>query len=359
MRIHEVNKWLWAVIFLNLFLIHPSMAVDTHHQGHMKVDVYRSRQITTDSINKNLSLKEKLQDIADILLSPASITSAENEKKFKAIYKSASAELSQLGDFAMIKLTSILYSDSDTIYFTIDVVDKSDRARLLKFYKAPQENIPDPDHLIEAWKEYESIGNNLFYTSKKQTAHEPCPVFHCTFGFDLPELKKYLPIFAAHVQADEAILIKILKQDKDPKKREAAAYLLAHIKDGQKLIDVLTPSMRDPDAGVRNNVMRVLAMALTRVKNADFPIQKAIDALDYPEITDRNKALLIIDMLVHEQLRYAPYVVKHAGPQLMDELKMLQMNVHDISYSILKKISGKNYAERDYKSWELWLKQNQ
>lgn len=358
MKIHEVSKYLCITILSSLLLINPVIA-DIPHRGQIKVDVYRSKLITTDSINRNISLMAKLQDIADIMLSPESLTSAANDKKAEGIYKVASSQISQLGDFAMTKLGAIFYPDNNTIYFTIDVVDKSDQARLLKFIKAPHENIPDPDHLIQAWKEYDSKSMNLFLTLKTKIPHGSCPAFHCTFGFDHPQLKKYLPIFDAHVQNDETILVKILKQDKDPQKRAAAAFLLAHIKDGQKLIEILIPSMRDPDPGVRNNVMRVLAVALTKVKNADFPVQKAIDTLDYPLVSDRNKGLFIIQALVYTQPQYTPYVLKHAGPQLMDELKMSQKNVHDTSYSILKKISGKNYAERDYQSWEMWLKQNQ
>jgi hypothetical protein len=109
--------------------------------------------------------------------------------------------------------------------------------------------------------------------------------------------------------------------------------------------------MRDADSGVRNNVMRVLGMTLYKMTQADFPIQTAIDTLDYPHISDRNKGLFILQALVL-QPRYAKYVLQHAGPQLMDELRMSQKNVHDQSYDILKRISGRNFGERDYKAWE-------
>ncbi len=149
-------------------------------------------------------------------------------------------------------------------------------------------------------------------------------------------------------------IIDILRNDKDENKRAAATLLLAHIKDGQELVKILIPSMYDSSSGVRNNVMRVLGATLAKVKVNDFPIDKAIAALDFPDETDRNKALYILLSLAN-QPNYARYIRTHAAKLLIDHLKMFQPNLHGNSYAVLTRISGQEYGERDYKAWQDWL----
>ena len=54
-------------------------------------------------------------------------------------------------------------------------------------------------------------------------------------------------------------LASIIKSDMSAQKRASAAYLLAHIEDGRKLVKALLPAVYDPEAKVRNNAMRVLS----------------------------------------------------------------------------------------------------
>jgi hypothetical protein len=114
--------------------------------------------------------------------------------------------------------------------------------------------------------------------------------------------------------------------------------------------------MRDPSNGVRNSAMRVLGATLAK-NNVDFPVQEAITALDFPMETDRNKALYIILSLTN-QPRYAKFIAVHAKTELLEELKMRQLNLHDLAYEVLKKISGKNYSDRNYVAWKNWLDKN-
>jgi hypothetical protein len=83
------------------------------------------------------------------------------------------------------------------------------------------------------------------------------------------------------------------------------------------------------------------------------PIEPALEALDFPETTDRNKALAMIDGLAdHPEHRAA--ILAH-GPVLIALLRLEQPNNHDYAFSILKKISGQTFGERDYVAWEKWL----
>jgi hypothetical protein len=337
----------------SVLLSTPVMA----NENQVLVDVYGSRQVTTETITKNPSMMNRLEAIRKIARTPDSVTSSENKKKMQELMESVLEDVVKMGDFSFLTMAYLFYPNNPRAYYTIDIVDKGDK-RLEVFQKNPDKTIPDPDHLIQSWQEYEKTGSDIFYKEKVGVAYKNCPVWHCVYGFDDEKLKKYQSIFDNNVDRNQAKLVQVLRDDKNPEKRAAAVYLLAHIKDGNRLVRILTPSMTDSNLLVRNNVMRVLAESLSRIKNPDFPIQKAVDALDYPTISDRNKSLYILDSL-SKHSRYAKYLVRHAGPQLIGQLKMSQLNVHDLAYGILKRISGKNYGERDYQSWEAWLTSNQ
>lgn len=317
------------------------------------VDVYRSTQINARELSKTYD--HELHEISALIMSSESITTKNNIDKFTKIMTKIYVDIHNSGKFEYFALSPVVYPNQTNMYFTFDLVDKKDKARLSHFTKQPTQSFYDPDNLIATWQAYEKMGFDYFLRTKKGPAIKNCPAFHCLYGFDTPMFQPYKKIFMSKVPNAKNQLIVILRSDKDEKKRAAAAFLLAHIKDGNELIQILVPSMRDPSSAVRNDVMRVLAETLTKVTNADFPIDNAIEALDYPSTVDRNKSLYILFSL-SSQPRYARYIVRHAKSQLMDELKMSQRNVHGLAYSILKIISGKNYGERDYQAWDLWLK---
>jgi hypothetical protein len=148
--------------------------------------------------------------------------------------------------------------------------------------------------------------------------------------------------------------VKVLKGDKDPNKRASAAYLLSHSEDPQELAHILAAQIFDPSAHVRNSILRVLGSLLSREVIPDFPKEAIIIALDFPDLTDRNKALYVLCSLAQHQENHH-YILQKAGPYLMTNLKMKQPNLHLFAYDILKLISGKNFNEYDYAAWEKWV----
>ncbi len=347
------------------FAMFPMLIISLN-QGYAKennqpiLDLYRSKQITVDDINKKFS--KEIKEARDIIKSagwskPAFVESpARLNESMEKILRG----IADMGDFSYLSLGYVIYPDGE-VYFTIDVVDKQDKQRLSYFMPEPKKTINDPDHLLAKWTEYDEVALNTFTEGNKlkekgAKAHDKCPVYHCDFGFDDPGLKKYEQLFNSLVPKNKKQLIEILRSDMDENKRANAAFLLSHIKNGQELVKILIPSIYDSSANVRNNVMRVLGATLEKVVVTDFPIDKIIIALDFPQETDRNKALYIAESLA-SQPKYAKYIAEHAGKQLLDELKMLQPNLHGGAYMVLKKISGKEYGERDYKAWQDWLDQ--
>src|SRR5207237_7400534 len=87
---------------------------------------------------------------------------------------------------------------------------------------------------------------------------EACHAFHCPFGHKHPLLKKYEKLFVDGVKKHEKELVEIQMKDKRPEYRANATYLLAYLKDGKKVVTQMVDRIKDPEAMVRNNALRVL-----------------------------------------------------------------------------------------------------
>ncbi len=330
-----------------------SSSADTKRD--IEVDIYRTNQITVNEIYDRFS--KELKEITNITESLGPNISEEEMRRIVNLKEKITAEIMKMANFSYINISPILYPESNKVYITIDMVDEKDKDRLSYFAPEPKQTISDPDNLILKWTEYTKLGIYSYYKkNKKILLQTKCPVYHCTAGFNEPELKKYENLFNDLVLKNKEQIIDVLRNDQDKNKRAAAAFLLAHIKDGKELVKILIPSMYDSSSYVRNNVMRVLGATLERVKVSDFPVDKVIVALDFPSETDRNKALYIL-LSLSNQPKYAKYIRTHAATLLINHLKMFQPNLHDGSYEVLTKISGKKYGERDYKAWQDWLDQ--
>jgi hypothetical protein len=265
--------------------------------------------------------------------------------------------LQKSGQFSYIRLSPIVYPNNTRIGFTVDVVDKGDERRMQGFLPKPTQNLPDPKHLVQSWKDYEKYGFKVFFSTKRVMSSEHCPAFHCIFGFDDPAVKHYGVQFNRDVPIYKNELITILRQDKDESKRGAAAYLLAHLKNANEVADALTPSMRDSSSLVRNNVMRVFAEMATKVKLNNFPVDDAIRALSYPSETDRNKALFMLDSITAIP-KYAAYVKRKGCQGVLNQYRLIQPNLHDTAYKVLMNMSGEHYPIDDYTAWEQWASQH-
>ena len=279
---------------------------------------------------------------------------AEKDEERKALSERLKARLVELG-FAWGRVSRIIYfrQPKNETYVTIDVVEPADRARRMPFDAPPTEDLPDVDGLAAAWDAYEAKGLELLRTHAMAPRRVECNAFHCLFGFDHPDLARYGTLFAERVPARRAELLRILHRAKDEDRRAAAAFLIAHLPDGNEVVAELLPALHDPSAVVRNNAMRVLQAIAHDHGEIAIPIEPALAALDYPETSDRNKALAIVDGLAERPESRA--AIRAHGRVLLALLALEQPNNHDYAYSILKKVSGQSFGERDYTTWEHWL----
>jgi hypothetical protein len=306
------------------------------------VDRYGTSRLTADELRRALGA------IFDAYLV------AEKDDERKALGAKLKARFVELG-FAWGRVSAITYfrPAGNQTYVTLDVVEPADRERRMSFDAPPTEDLPDVDGLAAAWDAYEAKGLELLRTHAMPPQRVECGAFHCLFGFEHPELAKYGALFAEHVPARRAELLGLLHRAKDDDRRAAAAFLIAHLHDGNEVVAELLPALRDPSAGVRNNAMRVLQDIAHNHAEIAVPVEPALAALDYPETSDRNKALAIVDGLADRPENRAA-IVRH-GRVLLALLALEQPNNHDFAYSILKKVSGESFGERDYAAWGQWL----
>jgi hypothetical protein len=169
-----------------------------------------------------------------------------------------------------------------------------------------------------------------------------------------PDLAPYAERFAARVPARADALAAVLREDARPDHRADAAFLLAHLPDGAGVVELMLPAIRDPEARVRNNAMRVLAMIAAKDPTIAIPLPPILAALDYPTTTDRNKAAAILASLAKLEPNRAA-IRAGAGDLLVKMLALRQPNNHDFAHEILKDLAGRDLGEHDVAAWRAWL----
>jgi HEAT repeat protein len=152
-------------------------------------------------------------------------------------------------------------------------------------------------------------------------------------------------------------LVEILKGDKNPSNRASAAYLLAHVKNGEDLVQILLPSIYDDSYLVRNNVMRVLSEIGMKHPEIDIPLSLILQAVNFPNVTDRNKSLAILYSLA-KRPEMKERIVLQVGNILVELLKLKQPNNHESAWAILKELSGKDFDEYNYGVWSNWVNEH-
>ena len=314
--------------------------------AYKDLDLYGTTQVTAEQI------KQKLGPDLDTFV--RSYVEGKNEV-YGELYKQLTATIRGLGSFAFARISLIqYYSEGKPIYLTIDVVEEKDKPSRMSFLPAPAGDYADPDGLFALWEKYEKTGWELMNKGALDFKEPKCPAFHCIFGFEHPDLKPYEEAFRLGARKHKARLIEILKNDRKEAHRGKAAYLLAHIESADELARAMNPSIRDSSSYVRNNVMRVLALLVKDNRTVEVPLNEIVQAINFPDTTDRNKALSVLDGLA-DRLANREQIAQQAGPLLLKLLRLQQPNNHDPAYSILQKISGEKFGERDYSAWERWL----
>jgi hypothetical protein len=262
-------------------------------------------------------------------------------------------QIKEAGGFEAVEVTAVHYSAPDVpsnLTFNITRAGK----RPVEYLPEPTADVPDPDSLLASWREYEMIGSALDYDGQI-AENPPCPAHHCLYGFDHPKLRPYGDKFAQKVPADRAELIKVLRTDKDVKKRASAAYLLAHLPDARDVLETLLPQLRDPSANVRNSVMRVVALRAEHGEARSISLEPVLPFLASPVLTDRNKAVSIVAALAGDK-RNRKLLIHRSGCDLVRLTELKQTNQTEFAHAALVKLRGADLKPSSPAAWRKWLK---
>jgi hypothetical protein len=225
----------------------------------------------------------------------------------------------------------------------------------VEYLPAPQGDVPDPDGLLASWQEYEKIGSELDYAGQLVWP-PPCPAHHCVYGFDHPKLRPYGDKFTQKVPADRAELIRVLRTDRDEKKRGNAAYLLAHLPEARDVLETLLPQLRDPSPYVRNSVMRVAALMAENGEAKSISLEPILPFLASPSLGDRNKAVSIVAALADDKT-HRELLIHRSGCDLVRLLETKQPNQNEFAHRALVKLRNVDLGAADPTAWKKWLRE--
>ncbi len=292
---------------------------------------------------------------ADLERAFAALSTGEFPDSLAERWKQALLGLRALGEFAYLDFSFVNYYDgAPRAFLTVDVVERADSARRMAFAAPPRDSVPDPAGLVAAFGKYFEQGMKLLQSGTLPPAEPACAVLHCVPGADHASMRAETERFARAVPKYREQILRVLRTDRDPQKRAGAAFLLGYLTDAQWVANALAPAIADPSSSVRNNALRVLIMLAQRTPRVDIPIAPVLRALQYPTTTDRNKAGYVVAALA-DRPENRDVIRRTVGNLLLDMLQLEQPNNHDPAFQILRKISGKDYGDRDYAAWRAWL----
>ena len=339
-----------------LFLVNLMLSISAHAIDFYGVDKPSSSRIIKKH-EKEISQIERMLRREIVGNNLDKISNKEMEKIGK-IKRHLLAEIKKENAYLFVDLQTVFYPENKTIYSTIEIIDKDNPGRMtfvdsIPVIKNNKKKIKHKPDLIDEMIKYEAIGVKMIL-SHKMALYSSCPVYHCTSGFEDPRLKSYLSLFNAGAIKEKTLILDTLNDDKDPDRRAAAAFLVAHFNNPHEIISVLSAHVDDTDSGVRNNVMRVIGGTMEKSKLKDINVRPFLKALDSPYVTDRNKALWVLsESLGHRSSD--SFILNHGGGKLLALLRLKQPNNHDLAYFILRKLSGKDFGSTNVAAWEKWV----
>lgn len=257
--------------------------------------------------------------------------------------------------FAEFSIMQYMNPGDLSLRITLDVVEASDVARRMPFHTDPTETTTDPLGIIEQWLDYQKVALELAEKGELEGFKVECPqALHCLFGHTHPKLKKYGESFAKVVNQRFSDVETVLTKDKRQEHRGAAAFLLAYSKDGGKVVTALVDRIKDPSALVRNNALRVLGDIAELHPQYAVPLEPVLDALEYPVVTDRAKALFIAFAMAEGSEPARQVILKKSIPQLLALLQTEQPSQSGVAYAILRRVSNQTFAPTDVAKWQEW-----
>ncbi|MBI3550693.1 MAG: HEAT repeat domain-containing protein [Elusimicrobia bacterium] len=341
------------IIVASLFLVLGSSAGWSASTATLAgIDVYRSDRITADDIRARYG--EPIKSLVD--KKNRLDRSKNSEKLAQDIIERIEDDIKTQWKvpFAKLVWTESSEKEGRLAYITIDVVEGKDERIRLAFRLPGDKSFEDPQGLFALWDKYTELGWSLVRSGEVSMSRTECRSLFCQWGDPKPELKAMDDKLAELAGSNEKMLVNILTNDKDPKHRAAAVYVLAYLPSGNKVAHLLTPALLDPDMTVRIAALRVFGDLAVYHTEVYLPIEQIVAAVDFPNSEERSKALAVLVGLSGNAY-YTPGIVHFGGDRLVDLLRLKQPLSRDLAYTVLTLISKENYGAADYEAWQRWV----
>jgi hypothetical protein len=348
-----VNKILKMLLFL--------LIANNGFSANRMLDVYGVGDQTANTIIEQCGKEIEKYVAMESTIGAATTDELDNViAKHMALRDSIVEKINSYGKFKFVAISPVYYPNINTTYTTIDIISSSQMFRMLQ---SPHRKVNNKltlskkaQNLLELWSTYNEYNINLINKRMFNSKEKSCPAVHCLWGFNKEELTRFFPKFREFANGSNAELKNIIQHSPDEEQRGAAIFILGHSDDYQSTAKFLFDYTNDQSVLVRNNSMRVIAEIVSTHKIKKIPLHNMLVALNYPLVTDRNKAASILyNVASHDRITHKQ-IIAEAGDTLIKLLKLRQPNNHDVAYRILKIISRKDYDEHDYQSWAKWIK---
>lgn len=152
--------------------------------------------------------------------------------------------------------------------------------------------------------------------------------------------------FVGYAGRDLKGLRRVLRESRDAEQRALAAEVLGYASDKQGVVDDLVYGMSDPDANVRNNSMRALAVFSAMAPTAgrprvQIPAEPFIRLLNSSIWTDRNKSsLALMRLTAGRDARLLARLRREAWTSLVEMARWKSLGHAQAALTILWRIGG-------------------
>lgn len=257
-------------------------------------------------------------------------------------------KLRDSGRFAYSKVSSAAFGDRKS-FLTVDVVEKGEETRL-KLGEPPTGNVEVPADVLAWVRQYEKASFRMFQIRPKGFRD----INEGHYRDSDPGLREYEEKMLEMVPAHYDVLVRALREDRDPEKRACCATLLGWAKDKKAVVAPLEAALKDPEAQVRANAARSLIPIayLAGHSRIPFPLDPVIEQLHYPTASDRNKAVALLLHLAGNEESHAA-IRDRASDVLVKIAGAKQPAQREHSLTLLTMVSGQDYG-RDPEKWKAW-----
>jgi hypothetical protein len=277
----------------------------------------------------------------------------------RSLRKRLVAAVKQRGEFGWVRLTEAQLESKRNVKYLLlmfDVIEKKDMATRYPFRSAPTKTVEDKSGLINDWMRFYSLGWQRVRSGEVPAERGDCPAFFCPEGIQEghSEIDALKDKFDNKMPSNEAGIAKVLEQDKDPKRRAAALYLLSYLDDGSKVAEYAARGLFDDSSTVREAATAVFSDLTVYHKDVPVPVQKVTRLIDSPYPEDRGRALALVLSLA-DNPDYESFIISTVADEIVKLLRVKNSANKEMAHTVLTILSGEVYPVDDYDAWENWL----